>query len=84
MMATTRSTSDGKTLASAGSDGKAIIWDTTDIKNPTLKKKLPAHTAQVFEVAISPDDRTLATVGWDDQVKMWDLKTGEELWSWKR
>jgi len=37
-----------------------------------------------FGVAISPDDRWIVSVGWDEQVKMWDLKTGETAWTWKR
>ncbi|HEV3385249.1 MAG TPA: WD40 repeat domain-containing protein [Gemmata sp.] len=77
-------TSDGKILASAGGDGTIRIWNTSDIKNATLKKTLSGHTRMVFGVAISPDNRTVASVGWDEQVKMWDLKTGEEVWSWKR
>jgi WD40 repeat protein len=77
-------TSDGKLLASSGADGTIRIWDVSDMKNPSEKKVLKAHTNLAFGVAISPDDRWLVSVGWDEQVKMWDLKTGEPAWSWKR
>jgi WD40 repeat protein len=36
-----------------------------------------------FGVAISPNDQLLASAGWDDQVRMWDLSTQEPKWSWK-
>jgi WD40 repeat protein len=77
-------TSDGKFLASAGVDGTVRIWDSSDLKNLTLKKTLKDHNNGVHGVAISPDDRYLVSAGWDEQVKMWDFKTGELLWTWKR
>jgi WD40 repeat protein len=77
-------TSDGKLLASSGNDGTIRLWDVSDVKNPTEKKVLKAHASLPFGVAISPDDRRLVSAGWDEQVKMWDLKTGEVVWSWKR
>lgn len=77
-------TSDGKLLATAGLDGTVRLWDLSDLKNPTEKKQLKAHTGAAFGVAISADDRWLVSVGWDDQVKMWDLTKGEVAWTWKR
>lgn len=77
-------TSDGKLLASSGVDGTIRLTDVSDLKNPAEKKVLKAHTDRAFGVAISPDDRWLVSVGWDEQVKMWDLKTGEVVWMWKR
>jgi WD40 repeat protein len=77
-------TSDGKLLASAGVDGTVHLWDVSDLKNPSEKEVLKAHTGPAFGVAISPDDRWLVSAGWDEQIKMWDLKTGEVVWMWKR
>jgi WD40 repeat protein len=77
-------TSDGKLLASSGVDGTVRIWDVSDLKNPSEKQVLQAHTGPAFGIAISPDDRWLVSAGWDEQIKMWDLKTGEVVWTWKR
>jgi len=37
------------------------------------------HTGQVGSLAFSPDGKTLASGSWDKTIKLWDLKTGQEL-----
>jgi WD40 repeat protein/serine/threonine protein kinase len=66
--------SDGKTLASAPSDGRSVkVWD---IATPKVKRHLQGHTQRVFSVAFSPDGKMLAAAGEDGMVKVWDLTTG--------
>jgi WD40 repeat protein len=77
-------TSDGKTLVSSGGDFTVRIWDTTNLTDAKLKLTLNGHTGSAFGVAISPDDSRVASVGWDEQVRMWSLKTDELIWNWKR
>lgn len=75
---------DGKLLATAGIDGTVRIWDAADLSKASVKETLEGHNNLVFGVAISPDDRWLASAGWDDQVIVRDFKTLKEHWSWKR
>lgn len=37
------------------------------------------HTGPVSEVAFSPDGRTLASGGWDNSIKLWSVKSGQQL-----
>ncbi len=64
---------DGRTLASAGSDGTAILWDLTD---NTLRRRLTGHAGEVNNLCFSPDGATLATAGDDNTVRLWAVATG--------
>jgi WD40 repeat protein len=75
---------DGKCLASGGMDRTVRTWDLVDFEKPKLKSTVGGFNEFVFGVAISPNRKWLAAVGWDDQIKLLDLSTVEEKWSWKR
>jgi WD40 repeat protein len=75
---------DGKLLASAGGDTTVRLWDVSDLDKPKLKNTLRGHDNLVFGVAISPKGDSLASVGWDDKLIVWDLEKGEQLWQWQR
>jgi WD40 repeat protein len=62
---------DGKLVASAGDDGKVILWDAvTGRALHTLE-----HEAAVTGVAFNPNGGTLLTAG--RHIQMWDAQTGK-------
>ncbi|MCX5128378.1 helix-turn-helix domain-containing protein [Streptomyces sp. NBC_00347] len=63
---------DGRTLATAGSDGKVLLRRVAD------RTTLAAFTApgRVRTVAFSPDGRTLAAGSTDGPVRLWPLGSG--------
>ncbi|KAJ4899179.1 Transcriptional corepressor LEUNIG [Raphanus sativus] len=61
--------SDGKMLASAGHDKKAVIWYTDTMKPKTT---LEEHTAMITDVRFSPSLPRLATSSFDKTVRVWD------------
>ncbi|MCB5167423.1 trypsin-like peptidase domain-containing protein [Streptomyces bambusae] len=65
---------DGRTVASAGSDGTVRLWDAATGK---IRTTLAGHTDTVFSVAFSPDGRTLATGSADRTARLWDVKSGK-------
>jgi WD40 repeat protein len=75
---------DGKLLASGGMDHTVRIWDLADFERPQLKSTVGGFTDFVFGVTISPNGKWLAAAGWADQIKVLDLVTMEEKWSWQR
>src|SRR5262249_23045495 len=65
---------DGKTLASANSDGTVVLSDTA---TGQVQATLRGHSALVQSVAFSPDSKTLASGSWDSTVRVWDIATGQ-------
>lgn len=67
----------GDKLASGSDDKTVKIWDVNTKKEiQTLK----GHSAWIWDVAFSPDGKTLASSGsYDKTIKLWNLSTGEEI-----
>ncbi len=63
-------------LVTTSSDKTARIWE-VQAKPPMLE--LSGHTDQVWGVAFSPNDRTIATASNDKTVRLWDMLTGVEF-----
>ncbi len=49
--------------------------------NSKLRSFLYSHQDQIRAVAFSPDSRTLASAGFDNNIMLWDLATGQALGS---
>ena len=64
---------DGRTLATAGQDGTARLWDVATRKPGAILK---GHTDEVNWVVWSPDGRTLATASDDRSIRIWDARDG--------
>ena len=63
-------------MASAGSDGTAVIWDAA---TGWHLFSLSGHTSELTYAAFSPDGEQLATASRDTTVKIWNVHSGEEL-----
>ena len=74
-------TPDGKTLVSGNDGGVIQVWD---VATKSVKKTLPQQPLNIYDLAISPDGKTLATATGDykrraesGEIKLWDLESGE-------
>ena len=67
---------DGKSLASAGQDGTARLWN---VETGQEISSFEGHESAVSGVAFSPDGRLLATSSEDETVRLWEIETGVEL-----
>jgi WD40 repeat protein/serine/threonine protein kinase len=74
---------DGRYLAAACSDYNVWVWDLKPQVDPRTGKEIKGkraphilfgHKSDVVGLAFSPDGRHLATVGKDQQVKVWDFR----------
>jgi WD40 repeat protein len=63
----------GERIVSTSKDNKVWIWDTA---KGTLHASLEGQESLVTAIAISPDERFVATASEDNMVKIWSFKRG--------
>jgi WD40 repeat protein len=54
------------------------------VELPSLKtvQTFTGHRGNVFAIALSPDNTRAASVSADRAIRLWDVKTGKELWQY--
>ncbi len=60
----------------AGQYGEATVWNSQD---GTLVARFVGHRDTLYAAAIDPDEKLLATAGYDRRIAIWDLKTTKQL-----
>ncbi|EPS70716.1 hypothetical protein M569_04039 [Genlisea aurea] len=61
--------SDGKLLASAGHDKKAVLWNMDTLKTETTPEE---HQILITDIRFRPNSTQLATASFDKSVRLWD------------
>lgn len=69
---------DGQTFALPMPDGSVELRDSRTFN---LKMKLKGHRKVTYAAAFNATSGQLATCSRDSSIRLWDLKTGAEIWS---
>ncbi len=72
---------NGQYWAVAGTIGNVRVWEWGQQSNQILHLAWQAHNTNIYGLAWSPDGRTLATGGWDNTVKLWEVEHATLLWT---
>src|SRR5262249_1464804 len=67
---------DGQYVA-ASQGGDVTVYDAAD-GNP-VRSPVPTGSRRVFPPGLSRDSRRLATACWDQTVRLWDTRTGQQV-----
>ncbi|MFO1041546.1 MAG: protein kinase [Planctomycetaceae bacterium] len=72
----------GSNIKSPGTSAVAKLWDS---ESGSTLRSFEGHSGEITSVAISPNEKWIATVGiLDHQVKIWDATSGVELRTLRR
>ncbi|XP_046398517.1 prolactin regulatory element-binding protein [Ischnura elegans] len=76
-------------MATGGTDGHVRLWkfnknktsepDDEAFPQPSLQFDLSAHSKEIDDLALSPDDKWLVSVSKDGHAIIWDTKTGKQF-----
>ncbi|WP_152053709.1 WD40 repeat domain-containing protein [Tautonia marina] len=72
-------TPDGRTLLSAGGDGRLLWWPAAAEGEPVPDRQVEAHDGWVRGVTVSLDGRLAASCGNDRRIKIWSIEDGSLL-----
>ena len=75
---------DSKLLADGGRDGKIVLWDVSDPKNPQRLSVVDAHRDRVWGLVFSLDGKTLFSgsefsANEDQTIKVWDVSDPQNV-----
>lgn len=69
-----KAAADGSKFAVCSMDKSVRV---IDAKSWSIAKTLEGHSDWVYAVAISPDGKSLASGGWDGEVRVWNIEQGK-------
>ncbi len=69
---------DGTLLASASGMGEIIVWA---VESGSIRYSIAAHNDAIQTIAFSPDGALLASAGWDERARVFDMNTGEAVYT---
>lgn len=72
-------TPDERRIVVAWREGKQAGLQIWDLRTGKLKHSLVGHEGEIKGLALSGDGLTAATVGYDANLVLWNLKTGREI-----
>ena len=68
----------GSLFVAAGYPGTSGVAYQFTVADGKLVRPFNGHTDALYALALSPDGKVMATGGYDQKIKLWDLATGKE------